>query len=507
MEINYETTLWLLIGIPAISGLICLLTPSCKSALGVMCAAVFSASLLGMLAVKAVLLQGKVLFAAAEWLFLDALSAYNLFVMMTVFCLSSVYACVYFNQELIKEKLTLKQSKLFACLWCEALAAMTVVLLSNNLGIMWVGIEATTLITAFLICVHVSRESLEAMWKYILICSVGVAFAFMGTLLVAASAKGVGLGSSNALLWTTLRANAAWLNPVLVKAAFIFLLVGYGTKAGLAPMHTWLPDAHSQAPAPVSAIFSGFMLNAAMYCIMRYVPIIETATGNTSWGLHIIAGLGIFSIIIAAAFILFQTDLKRLLAYHSIEHLGIIALGLGIGGLGTFAALFHTFNHSLCKTLSFFAAGRLGQIFGTQNMEEMSGSLQVSPAWGTGIFCSILALIGIAPFALFMSEFQLLKAALDKGAIISLVLFLLGAGIVFVGALGHAIPLFWGKTHKLLPPVRATIIEYALVFAPLAVLLILGLWMPETMYTALNSAANIVRHTGGITAASLGVSR
>lgn len=496
---DYEIILWLAITIPAISGLICLLMPSPKAALGVMCAAVFLASLSGIFAICEVLPQGRVLFAAAGWLFMDALSAYNLFVMITVFCLSSVYACIYFKEEIIHKHLNVKQIRLFTCLWCEALAAMTVVLLSNNLGIMWVGIEATTLITAFLICVHVSRESLEAMWKYILICSVGVAFAFMGTLLVAASAKSAGLSAHNLLLWTTLRTNAVHLDPVLIKAAFIFLLVGYGTKAGLAPMHSWLPDAHSQAPAPVSAIFSGFMLNAALYCIMRYVPIIEISTGNTSWGLDLVAGFGIFSIIIAAAFILFQTDLKRLLAYHSIEHLGIIALGMGLGGLGTFAALFHTFNHSLCKTLSFFAAGRLGQIFGSQDMEKMSGSLRISPVWGIGIFCSILALIGIAPFALFMSEFQLLRAAVDKGAIIALILFLLGAGIVFVGALGHAIPLVWNDPQKPTARVKTNAVEFTLVFAPLAVLLLLGLWMPETLAQALNTAADVIRQTGGTT--------
>ena len=493
---NYEIVLWLLILIPAISGLICVVAPSPKLALGIMCAGVFSMALLGLLAIEVVLLQGRILFAAADWLFMDALSAYNLFVMIVVFCLSSIYACIYFRIELLHQHLTLKQIRQFTSLWCGALSAMTLVLLSNNMGIMWVGIEATTLITAFLICVHVSRESLEAMWKYILICSVGVAFAFMGTLLAAASAKGVGLGSHNALLWTTLRDNAASLNPVLIKAAFIFLLVGYGTKAGLAPMHSWLPDAHSQAPAPVSAIFSGFMLNAALYCIMRYVPIVETATGHTGWGLRFLVGFGILSIIIAAAFIIFQKDVKRLLAYHSIEHLGIIALGFGLGGVGTFAALFHTFNHSLCKTLSFFAAGRLGQIYDSHDMEKMSGSLPVSPVWGIGIFGSLLALIGMAPFALFMSEFQLIKAAVDARAWVVLALFLLGAGIVFVGALGHAIPLVWGTNSEPPKPVKATFFEAFLVFAPLAVLLVLGLWMPQSLFTALNSAAHIIGMTG-----------
>lgn len=494
---DYETALWLLISIPAISGLACVLAPSPKVALGMMCAGVFSTAILGLWAIEAVLLEGRILFAAADWLFMDALSAYNLFVMLVVFCLSSLYACIYFQQELLHHELTLKQIRQFTSLWCGALAAMTVVLLSNNLGIMWVGIEATTLITAFLICIHVSRESLEAMWKYILICSVGVAFAFMGTLLAAASAQGAGLGSHHTLLWTTLRLHAASLNPVLMKAAFIFLLVGYGTKAGLAPMHSWLPDAHSQAPAPVSAIFSGFMLNAALYCIMRYVPIVEKATGNTGWGLQFLVGFGILSIMVAAAFIIFQKDVKRLLAYHSIEHLGIIALGFGLGGLGTFAALFHTFNHSLCKTLSFFAAGRLGQIFGgTHDMEKMSGSLSVSPVWGIGIFGSLLALIGIAPFALFMSEFQLVKAAVDSRAWVVLALFLLGAGIVFVGALGHAIPLAWGTNKESCRPVKGTFMEAFLVFAPLAVLLVLGLWMPEPIVAALNSAARVVGVAG-----------
>ena len=501
---NYEIVLWLLISIPAISGLVCVLAPSPKVALGIMCAGVFSMALLGLLAIEAVLLQGKILFAAADWLFMDALSAYNLFVMIIVFCLSSIYACIYFHQELLHNNLTLKQIRQFTSLWCGALAAMTVVLLSNNLGIMWVGMEATTLITAFLICVHVSRESLEAMWKYILICSVGVAFAFMGTLLAAASAKGVGLGSHNALLWTTLRTNAASLNPVLIKAAFIFLLVGYGTKAGLAPMHSWLPDAHSQAPSPVSALFSGFLLSSAMYCLMRYIPIVEGATKHTGWSLNLLTGFGLLSITLAAAFILFQKNLKRFLAYSSMEHIGIIALGLGLGPLGTLAALFHTLSHSLCKSLSFFSAGRLGQMTGSHSMKKMKGMLRLSPVWGTGIFIGILALMGIAPFSLFISEFLILKAAVDSASTFVLVVFILGIGVVFVGALGHIIPIAWGTPDATISPVRANFVELFLVIAPLAVLLLLGLWMPKTLFAVLTSAANIICNTSG-TVSLLGV--
>jgi hydrogenase-4 component F len=371
---------------------------------------------------------------------------------------------------------------------------MTLVLLSNNLGIMWVGIEATTLLTAFLICLHRSRESLEATWKYILICSIGVAFAFMGTLLAAASARGLNLSPHNAMLWTTLRENASLLDPKILKAAFVFLLVGYGTKAGLTPMHTWLPDAHSQAPAPVSALFSGFMLNAALYCVTRYVPIVEAATGRAGWSLHLLIGFGILSIMVSSAFILFQHDLKRLLAYSSVEHLGIIALGIGLGGLGTFAALFHTINHSVCKTLSFFAAGRLGQIYHTHDMSQMSGTVKVSRVWGVGMFGGLLALLGVAPFAIFISEFLILKAALDTRQFAAAILFLLGSSTVFVGALSHAIPLVLGDPKRAGARVRGRALEAGIVGFALLLLLVLGLTMPEYVTAAIEKSADVIRN-------------
>jgi hydrogenase-4 component F len=491
---HYEIVLWVALLVPVVIGLICTILPTARIALGAMCCCVFGTSIAGLAVIRHVFHHGAV-FTASNWLFLDGLSAYHYLVMLLIYCLSSAYAWVYFGEELRQGHFTRKQARLFSGLWCLSFAAMSLVLFSNNLGVMWVGVEATTLITAFLICIHVSRESMEAMWKYIVICSVGIAFAFMGTLLAAASAKGLGLASYDALLWTVLHENAQRLDPKLIKAAFIFLLVGYGTKAGLSPMHSWLPDAHSKAPAPVSAIFSGFMLNAALYCIMRYIPITESATGNAGWGLNLLTGFGLLSIAVAAVFILFQKDLKRLLAYHSVEHLGIIALGLGLGGLGTFAALFHTLNHSLCKSLSFFAAGRLGQMFGSYDMEKMSGSLRVSPLWGGAIFGSILALIGIAPFALFMSELQLVKAAVDSSSVVALILFLAGSGIVFVGALQHAIPLAWGKPKGMLkpPPLRFTTLEALIVVIPLALLLALGIWLPESLITVLSRAAGILQ--------------
>jgi len=268
--------------------------------------------------------------------------------------------------------------------------------------------------------------------------------------------------------------------------------VGYGTKAGLAPLHSWLPDAHSQAPAPVSALFSGFMLNAALYCVARYLPLVEAATGDAGWGRQLLVAFGIASILVAAAFIVFQRDGKRFLAYSSVEHLGIICLGLGLGGVGVFAALWHGLNHSVGKSLAFFSVGRLGQMYGTHDLGALSGAMRRSPIWGVGFCGGLLALIGVAPFAIFMSEFQILRAAAVGRAFVVLALFLLGVGIVFVGALRHAITVAWGDEICKPEPQSGSAADAVLVWGALALLLVLGLWMPGPLGSALEAAAAVV---------------
>src|SRR5437016_1957568 len=229
----------------------------------------------------AAIFAGPDFVAAAEgWFYIDAFSAFHIAVLVLVFLLSSAFAGVYFASEADDGAFTPAIARRFGALWLGSLAAMMLVLASNNIGIMWVGMEATTLLSAFLISLHPTRLSLEAMWKYLIICSIGIAFAFMGTLLAAASIQSGGAVEADALLWTHLASADAHLDPILMKFAFVFVLVGYGTKAGLAPIHSWLPDAHSQAPAPVSAMFSGFLLNTALYCIMRFVPPAQHALGN-----------------------------------------------------------------------------------------------------------------------------------------------------------------------------------------------------------------------------------
>ncbi|MBI5490783.1 MAG: hydrogenase 4 subunit F [Deltaproteobacteria bacterium] len=486
--------LWLLLALPAAASGTCLLARSARQVLLLIAAA--GAAWAGLaLATAAVAIYGGTLHAGNGWLLFDALSAYHGAVLALVFGASSLYAWGYFGAELAAGAFSVGAARRFGGLWFGSATAMSAVLLCNNLGLMWVGVEATTLMTAFLICTHLTPLALEAMWKYLVVCSVGVAFAFVGTLLVAAAAGNLPGSASEVLLWTHLHDSAAQLAPSSMKLAFVFLLVGYGTKAGLAPLHSWLPDAHSQAPAPVSALFSGFMLNAALYCIMRCLPLVEAATGNVGWARELLVVLGLVSILVAAAFIVFQHDGKRLLAYHSVEHMGIIALGLGLGGIGTFAALWHTLNHAVCKALAFFSIGRLGQMYGTHDLDRMAGAMRRAPLWGVGLFGAILALIGVAPFAIFMSELQVLRAAVDAGAYVPLVLFLAGAGIVFVGALRHAIAPAWG-TEVVEPRLRAPGgADRVLVFGGLGILLVLGVWLPPPLHDALTAAARVVGGT------------
>jgi hydrogenase-4 component F len=437
-----------------------------------------------------VLLGSGSVTAAEEWIYIDAFSAFHIVVLALVFALSSGFAAVYFASEAAEDGFGRPTARRFGALWLGAEAAMLLVLMSNNLGIMWVGMEATTLLTAFLISLHPSGLSLEAMWKYLIICSIGIAFAFMGTLLAAAAIRS-GSPAAHALFWNHVTAPEAELDPTLMKFAFVFILVGYGTKAGLAPIHSWLPDAHSQAPAPVSAMFSGFLLNTALYCIMRFVPPTQNALGS-GFPNRLLIGFGMLSILVAAGFIVFQRDAKRLLAYHSVEHMGIIALGYGLGPLGAFAALFHTLNHSVCKSLGFFAVGRLGQRFGSHEMHQIAGALRADRLWGAALLISLLALIGVAPFSIFMSEYQLLRAAVGAGAWLALVLFLAASGVVFVAALRHLIDMAYGTPGTGLRLLRNSRLALPIVGVAAGLLVVLGVWMPVSLLDAIGRAAAVV---------------
>jgi hydrogenase-4 component F len=314
---------------------------------------------------------------------------------------------------------------------------------ANNVGFMWIAIEATTITSAMLIPLHVTKASVEASWKYILIGSIGIALAFGGTVLAYFDFVNMAGRQDAALHWTVLRASAAHLHPEVIKLAFVFILVGYGTKAGLAPMHTWLPDAHSEAPAPLSAMMSGVLLAVALYAVMRWEAVVNATVGTGfTDGLYIT--LGVLSVAIAAFSLVIQRNYKRMLAYSSIEHTGLICVGLALGPLGTFAAMLHLLNHTLAKSMMFFLAGRVLHRYGTTEIARVSGLLKVMP-WTGGLFAAgILAVVGLPPFGLFVSEFALFRAGFSVGRpwLVALILALLA--VAFVSMIGHLNRMLYG---------------------------------------------------------------
>ncbi len=423
---------------------------------------------------------------------LDALSALHLCLVAVVSLLSSIYAREYFSHE-SESSLDDRTAWKFGGLWFAFIGSMVGVLLFNNVGLMWVSMESTTLASTFLICLHRDRPSMEAAWKYLIICSAGIMLGLLGTIFIYGASP---LAGESALKWSTLMDSAAQMDPRPARIGFILILIGYGTKVGLAPMHTWLPDAHSQAPTPVSAMFSGVLLNCGFYCITRFVPIVSTAVGDPSWCRHMLLGFGLFSMLVASLFILGQRDLKRLLAYSSVEHMGIVAVGMGMGGGGTFAALYHTINHSVCKSLAFFCAGRTIQERGTRDIEKLSAGRDRVPVWGSGLLVALLALIGCAPFSIFMSEFLIVRAGVEEGQVAAVALFLLAAATVFAGALKPAISLAFGvgKSESRPPagPVRSAGTAHALVGILSLVLIGLGVWIPAQLQTILHQAAAVI---------------
>ena len=377
---------------------------------------------------------------------MDALSGYIMALVIFLSLASALYSISYLEHEFDTGLMTPRGVRTYYGLFHLFVFTMLLVTMANNLAVMWIGIEATTIVSALLIGLgfHKRPLAIEAAWKYIILCTVGITFALLGTF-IAYYASTSAMGTGEGLNWTVLRGVAHKFNPETMKLAFIFVLVGYGTKAGLAPVHNWLPDAHSQAPSPISALLSGILLNTAFYGIMRFVSIVEPSTGSAFTG-NLLIIFGLVSVGISSIFILVQDNYKRLLAYSSIEHMGIISLGIGIGGpVGTYGALLHILNHALSKPLMFFASGKIQSRFGSTNIANVSGVISTMPLLGTLTVIGALSLSGTPPFNIFVSEFTVLKAAVDGGLWPVVAMFLLFVVIVFYGVLSAFGKMLFGK--------------------------------------------------------------
>ncbi|MDD2310437.1 MAG: hydrogenase 4 subunit F [Desulfuromonadaceae bacterium] len=367
--------------------------------------------------------------------------------------------------------------------------AMLIALVTNNFGVLWISMELATLATVLLVSLYRTPTSIEAAWKYFILCGVGIAQALFGTVLLYFAAERVVGAGGNALLWTNLSQVSGQLDPTVMRLSFVFLMVGYGTKAGLVPLHNWLPDAHSEGPTPVSAVLSGLLLNIALYALIRCKALVDGSLGSGFAG-NIMMGFGLLSLLTAAFSMLRQKDVKRLFAYSSIEHMGIATFAFGLGGpIATFGGVLHMIVHSLAKSATFFSVGHAAQMHGTQEMAQIRGLIRGNPAVGWGLFLGVMALAGMPPFGIFTSEFLILTATMKDAPLLTPLL-LLGLAVAFAALFRKVQPMVTGLIPAGQKQLTAANIP---VFLHLALVLLLGIYLPGFLANWFHLAVEILK--------------
>lgn len=425
--------------------------------------------------------------------YLDALSAIILDIVALIGFLVAIYSIGYLNEEMRCGERNAGRIRLFYTLMYAFLFTMILALTVNNIGVLWIAIEGTTLASTFLVGFHNDKHSIEAAWKYILICSVGIAIALVGIIFLHLSSVVI-IDKTQALQWNILYEHAEGLNSPVLRLSFLFIVIGFGTKAGLAPIHTWLPDAHSQAPSPISALLSGVLLNSALYAVIRVLSIVNKNLGDSLFTGKIMIGFGLLSIATAAVFILTQKDYKRLLAYSSIEHMGIITLAIGLfTPLSIFAGLFHMINHSFTKAMLFLSSGNILQVYKTRNIAGIRGLLKVLPVSGFAFLLGLFAISGTPPFSIFASEVNVFLSIFEDGHPILGSLFILLLALIFAGIAVTLFRIFYGEddSEKRKPgevnPAGAAVLVVLLVIISVS-----GLYMPDVLKELIASAQRII---------------
>jgi hydrogenase-4 component F len=415
--------------------------------------------------------------APSSYFLLDELNivfiALNSFVGFT----TSVFSASYVGHELETGRLSPAYLRFYHAMYQILMFAMNLALVANNIGLMWVAIELATLTTVMMVGIYRTHEALEAAWKYFILGSVGIALALFGTILVYVAAQPVIGEGLSAMVWTELVARAAAFDPALMSVAFIFLLLGYGTKVGLAPLHAWLPDAHAEGPTPISAVLSGLLLNVALYAVLRFKLLMAANAAAVAPG-PIMVTMGLVSLIFAALMLYRRRDIKRLFAYSSIEHMGIIVFAFGMGGpLANFAGLLHMTMHSLTKSGLFFTVGHIAQVKGTQRIAEIGGLTETHPWLGWSLVAGVVAIAGLPPLGIFMSEFLVITSTFARAPLLAVLLvlgLLIALGALFLRLNGLA----FGEPKGGAAAVKAS---YVPLLAHLALVLIAGLYLPAPL--------------------------
>lgn len=405
---------------------------------------------------------------------------------------TAIFARPYMVHACVEGRIGPIRLRTYHILYQLFMLTMLVALTTDNLGVLWVAVEGATLATVLLVSLYRTPEAIEAAWKYFILCSVGIALALFGTVLTYFAAQQVLAEPEAGLTWSLLQAAAGDLNPAVMRLAFVFLLVGYGTKVGLVPMHQWLPDAHSEGPTPMSAVLSGLLLNIALYALVRLKIVVDgslAATTSPHLAGYLMMGFGLLSFLIAALFLHRQRDIKRLFSYSSIEHMGLMTFAFGLGGaLATFGALLHMLVHSLTKSAIFISVGHATHLAGSQRIDQIRGLIRTQPAVGWGLLLGVIAIAGFPPFGIFTSEFLLLSATMQTAPWLSILL-LFGLAIAFAGLFRHLQPMVYGKPPAGPGPVAANMLPVAV---HLGLVVWLGVAMPGLLVGWLEGAVLLV---------------
>jgi len=422
----------------------------------------------------------------------DALNVYLLVLTAFVGMTTAIFSRPYMRHVVESGKVSERGLRLYHTMFQVFLFTMQLALSSDNLGVLWVAVEGATLATVLLVSLYRTPEAVEAAWKYFILCGVGIALALFGTVLLYFAAQHVVTESEGGLTWSTLYARSSSLEPAIMSLAFVFLLVGYGTKVGLVPMHQWLPDAHSEGPTPMSAVLSGLLLNVALYALLRLKMLVDgalSATSNAQLPGYLMMAFGLVSFLVAGLFLHRQRDIKRMFSYSSIEHMGLMTFAFGLGGpLATFGGLLHMMVHSLTKSAIFVTAGHAAHIAGSQSIERIRGLIRTQPAVGWSLLIGVVAIAGFPPFGVFASEFLLLTATMQAQPWFTVAL-LVGLAVAFAGLFRHIHPMVYGAAPEAQRPVRANMVP---VTVHLALVLWLGLAIPGFLARWLDRATELI---------------
>jgi hydrogenase-4 component F len=425
---------------------------------------------------------------SGPYLLVDDLN--KVFIVLTTFVsfTTSVFSASYIDHEIEIGRLKLSYVRFYHSMYQVLMFAMNLALVANNIGLMWVAIEIATLTTVLMVGIYRTHEALEAAWKYFILGSVGIALALFGTILIYMAARPV-LGEGNsAMVWTVLVQHAASFDPALLNVAFVFLLLGYGTKVGLAPLHAWLPDAHAEGPTPISAVLSGLLLNVALYALLRFKMLLALNPAALAPG-PLMVTMGLISCVFAAFMLYRRRDIKRMFAYSSIEHMGIIVFAFGMGGpLANFAGLLHMTMHSLTKSAIFYAVGHIAQVKGTQKIADMGGLTVTHPVLGWGLVLGVVAIAGLPPLGIFMSEFLVVSSTFARQPWLVIIL-VFGILVALGGLFIQLNKVVFGEPHGPAAPAEAS---YVPMFTHLAIVFTAGIYMPPALVTGFENVARLL---------------